>query len=60
MHEQSMIALSYTSNGYPSIEELVRLMNQHKNHVEAISLGKHSFALNHNNANREEFLILGT
>ena len=59
MHEQSVIALSYTSNGYPSIEELVEILNVHKTHVEAVSLGKHPFALNHNNADREEVLIIG-
>lgn len=59
MHEQSIIALSYTSNGYPTIDELVELMCLHKPHVDAVSLGRHSFALNHNNANREEFLIIG-
>ena len=59
MHEDSIIALSYTSDGYPSIEALADLMAHHKPHVEAVSLGKHPFALNHNNANREEFLILG-
>lgn len=59
MHEHSKIALSYTSNGYPTIDELVEIMHQHKDHVEAVSLGKHPFALNHNNDNREEFLIIG-
>ena len=59
MHEDSVIALSYTSDGYPSIEALADLMAHHKPYVEAVSLGRHPFALNHNNANREEYLILG-
>ena len=59
MREQSVIALSYTSNGFPSIGELVEILNVHKTHVEAVSLGKHPFALNYNNADREEFLIIG-
>lgn len=31
------------------------MAEEHKNHAEAVSLGKCSFASNHNNADREDF-----
>ena len=58
-HHNSIIALSYTSNGYPSPEELANIIGQHKEHVEIIDLGEHSFALNRSNKGRREVLILG-
>ena len=58
-YKESLIALSYTSSGYPTIDDLVNIMRRHKNRIIVCNLGKHSFALNTNNANREEILILG-
>lgn len=58
-YKESQIALSYTSSGYPTIETLVSIIRKHKRHVIVCNLGKHSFALNANNANREEVLIIG-
>ena len=58
-HRDSIIALSYTSNGYPSPEDLANIIGQHKEHVEIIDLGEHSFALNRSNKGRREVLILG-
>ena len=58
-HQQSIIALSYTSAGFPSIEELCNVMRQYKNHVLICNLGNHSFALNRSNTDRQEVLIIG-
>lgn len=58
-HQQSIMAMSYTSAGFPSIEELCSIMLQYKNHVEVCELGKHPFALNRNNEDRQEVLIIG-
>lgn len=58
-YQNSIIALSYTSNGYPSIEELANIMKDYKAYVDVFTLGKKSFALNKNNAGREEILIVG-
>lgn len=58
-HQQSVIAMSYTSAGYPSIEELCDVMHQYKDRVEVCGLGNHPFALNRNNEDRQEVLIIG-
>lgn len=58
-HQQSVLAMSYTSEGYPSIEELHNIMIQYKDQVIICSLGKHPFALNRNNEDRQEVLIIG-
>jgi len=54
----STIMMSYTSDGYPSIEELEALLRRHKNRVETIYFGKYNFALNRNNKDRQEVLIV--
>jgi len=59
IHENSIIVLSYTNNGYPTIEELKNLVARHKENVKIIDLGHHSFALNRNNMQRSEILIIG-
>lgn len=53
------IVISYTTKGYPSIEVLMSTLAQFKNRVSVVSLGKQSFALNRNNKDREEVLIIG-
>lgn len=58
-HRGSTIALSYTSAGYPTIEELCNIIGKYKPHVFECSLGNHPFALNRDNAGRQEFLIIG-
>lgn len=60
IHENSIIVLSYTNNGYPTIEELKNLVARHKENVKVVDLGHHSFALNRNNMQRSEILIIGT
>lgn len=58
-HQNSIIAISYTTEGYPSIDEIKKIVQLYKNNVLVCSLGRHSFALNRSNADREEVLILG-
>lgn len=57
-YPDSIIVMSYTSEGYPSIEELETLLHRHKRHVEVIYFGKYNFALNKNNQNRQEVLFI--
>ncbi len=59
MHRDSIIALSYTTEGYPSIQELNAIIKKYKRTTHICYLGKHSFALNKNNAERQEVLIVG-
>lgn len=58
-HRDSIIALSYTTEGYPSIQELEEIIHRHKQTTYVCYLGKHGFALNRNNADRQEVLIIG-
>lgn len=58
-HHDSVIALSYTSAGYPSIDELNEIVGQYKEHVVVCPLGKTPFALNRSNEDRQEVLIIG-
>lgn len=46
-YQKSILVLSYTTNGYPSIEELKEVMKDFKRNVKIISLGEKPFALNH-------------
>ena len=57
-YPNSIILMSYTSEGYPSIEELETLLRRHKHHVETVSFGKYNFALNRSNQNRKGVLFL--
>ena len=58
-HRHSIIVLSYTSDGYPSIDNLTDVVRRYKGNVEIVSLGNHAFALNRHNKGREEILIIG-
>ena len=58
-HRDSIIALSYTTEGYPSIQELEEVIHRYKQTTHVCYLGKHGFALNRNNAERQEVLIIG-
>lgn len=58
-HKDSIIALSYTTEGYPSIQDLEEIIRRHKQTTYICYLGKHGFALNRNNAERQEVLIIG-
>lgn len=57
-YPDSIIVMSYTSEGYPSIEELEMQLRRHKRHVEVIYFGKYNFALNRSNKNRQEVLFI--
>lgn len=57
-YPNSTILMSYTSEGYPTIEELEELLRRHKNTVETIYFGKYNFALNRSNENRQEVLFI--
>lgn len=58
-HEDSTIALSYNTDGFPSVEELVDIVEHHKQHVHVSYLGDYGYALNRHNAGRQEVLIIG-
>lgn len=58
-HRESTIALSYTTEGYPSVEELEQVVRRFKPVTHVCNLGKHSFALNRSNKERQEVLIIG-
>lgn len=58
-YRDKTVLLSYTSKGYPTIDELIHIVKEHKDNVHAVSLGRHSFALNRGNKDREEILIIG-
>ena len=58
-YHKSVLVLSYTTNGYPSIDDLVCIMKEFKDHVKVVSLGKKPFALNRSNEGREEVLVIG-
>lgn len=58
-HQRSVIALSYTSAGYPSVETLCDVLRQFKENVTVCYLGNHPFALNRSNEHRQEVLIIG-
>lgn len=59
IHQDSIIALSYTTEGYPDVETIRDTIARYKPNTQVYSLGKHSFALNRHNAERCEVLILG-
>lgn len=58
-YRHTTIALSYTTKGYPTIDELIEIIKEFKKDVSVHSLGSQSFALNRNNEGREEILIIG-
>lgn len=59
VHHDSIIAMSYTSCGYPTVDELQHVIAQYKESVRVVDLGIHPFALNRNNNERREVLIVG-
>ena len=58
-HQNSVIALSYTSAGFPTIDTLCDIIGNYKDNVVVCYLGNHPFALNRNNEDRQEVLIIG-
>jgi adenine-specific DNA-methyltransferase len=61
-HQNSNIVISYRNNGIPTIEEIQLLMAECKpNHrVYTVDLGQYTYALNRDNNNNREYLIIGT
>jgi adenine-specific DNA-methyltransferase len=57
-YPDSIILMSYTSEGYPSIEDLEAQLRRHKQYLETIYFGKYNFALNRSNKNRQEVLFI--
>lgn len=58
-HEDSVVALSYNTDGYPSVAELCHVVARHKDNVRVCYLGNYSYALNRHNDGRQEILIIG-
>jgi len=61
IHKNSIIVISYRNGGYPSIEMILEVMNRFKSSesTHIIDLGSYSYALNRNNINNREYLIVG-
>lgn len=57
-YSNSKIALSYNTQGKPTVEELKEIMGKYKDEVEVRSKNHH-YALNKSNEDVEEILILG-
>lgn len=61
-HADSILVLSYSSNGYPDLEVLTRLMRQYKSNVEVFEKDHRYHFGTHAGVNRaevKEYLILG-
>lgn len=58
-HSKSIIVISYRNNGYPSIPDIEKLVKLYKSHTLVIDLGNYNYALNKDNKNNSEFLIIG-
>lgn len=60
-HINSIIAISYRNNGFPSIDEIADLLKSQMYgcKVDIIDLGDYSYALNRNNLGKKEYLIIG-
>jgi adenine-specific DNA-methyltransferase len=59
IHRDAIIVVSYRNNGIPSIDEIADLLRSFKANVDVINLGNYGYALNRNNVENYEFLILG-
>ncbi|BAP30493.1 uncharacterized protein CHSO_1456 [Chryseobacterium sp. StRB126] len=59
-HTDSHIVISYRNNGVPSIEDMAELLRSINNNFEVsvIDLGNYGYALNRNNINNNEVLII--
>jgi adenine-specific DNA methylase len=56
-HRRSTLAVSYRDDGTPSIEELRRLLQRHKNRVRVIEYGTYHYALSTNAKSKEVVLL---
>lgn len=58
-YQNSIIAISYCSPGYPEIEDIANIIRAYKQNCHVESLGDYSYALNRSNSGKREFLIIG-
>jgi len=58
-HQNSIIAISYCSPGFPEIDDIANIIRTYKQHCQVKNLGDYSYALNRNNIGKREFLIIG-
>lgn len=59
LHQNSIIAISYCSPGYPSIDDIANVIKTYKDNCHIANLGSYSYALNKSNDGKMEFLIVG-
>lgn len=59
MHRNSILVISYRSNGIPSIPQIISVLEKYKRNIRAIDLGNYIYALNRNNTQNSEHLIIG-
>ncbi len=57
MHRDSIMAVSYRSDGIPSIDELVSMLGRHKRTVEVHEYARYQYALSTNRRSKEVLLI---
>lgn len=58
-YQNSIIAFSYNTDGYPSVDELQNVISKYKRNVTVFYLGEYAYALNKHNKGRNEILIVG-
>jgi adenine-specific DNA methylase len=58
-YRDSVLVVSYRSDGVPSESELVEMMQRYKSHVEVFHYGKYQYVLS-TNATSNELLLIGT
>jgi adenine-specific DNA-methyltransferase len=60
-HINSIIVISYRDSGYPSIEEIKKILSEFKpeENIHSINLGEYSYALNRSRIKANEYLIIG-
>jgi len=63
--KESIIVVSYSSNSFPTLDEIVLLLNKYKKHVQVISIdyrysvGNHGHKINNNKNAVKEYLFVG-
>lgn len=58
-YQNSVIAISYCSPGYPTIDDIANVVRTYKQNCHIANLGDYSYALNRSNKGKREFLIVG-
>jgi adenine-specific DNA methylase len=57
-YKNSILTVSYRSDGIPSVEELIRILRRHKAKIRIEHFGQYKYALS-TNGNSEEVLLIG-